>query len=375
MTPAERPTANCIWNSFRASGKRHLLLTGARGSGKSTLLAGILPLLGGGPVPCLTTWAEPGRAVYLKENLTGRSAQIGQFDSALPGPENRMRPCVDGFRGFGIPALRACGQAAGVWAVIDEIGYLETACPEYCRAILALMARKRLAAVVRKQDLPFLQELCRRPDVFVVDLDAPYGRAGCVIMASGQGKRFGGNKLTAAFRGKTLIQCALDATEGIFAHRVVVTRHREVETLCREQGVPVLLHDQPYRSDTVRLGLQALMETAGAGGLTGCLFCPADQPLLQRQTVDSLALCAAQEPDAIWRIAWQGRDGAPVLFPAWAFPELRVLPCGQGGGAVAKKHPDKVRRLPVQEARELADIDTRAQLDALQKGEFAAFGW
>ncbi len=368
--PAARPTALCIWNSFRASGKRHLLLTGGRGSGKSTLLAALRPLLGGGPVPGLTTWAEPGRAVYLREEHTGRSAQIGRFDPGLPGPENRMRPCMDGFRGFGVPALRACAQAAGMWAVIDEIGYLETGCPEYCGELLALMAYKRLAAAVRKQELPFLQELCRRPDVFVADLDAPYGRAGCVIMASGLGKRFGGNKLMASFRRKPLIQYALDATEGIFAGRVVVTRHREVEDLCREQGVPVLLHDRPYRSDTVRLGLQSLMETAGADGLTGCLFCQADQPLLQRQTVASLALCAAQEPDAIWRTAWQGKAGAPVLFPAWTFPELCALPKGQGGGAVVRKYPDRVRCLPVTDGRELADVDTRPQLDALEAGGF-----
>lgn len=365
--PAARPTALCIWNSFRASGKRHLLLTGGRGSGKSTLLAALRPLLGGGPVPGLTTWAEPGRAVYLREERTGRSAQIGRFDPGLPGPENRMRPCAEGFHSFGVPALRACAQAAGAWAVIDEIGYLETGCPEYCRELLALMARKGLAAAVRKQDLPFLQELCRRPDVFAVDLDAPYGRAGCVIMASGLGKRFGGNKLMAPFRGKPLVQYALDATEGIFAGRMVVTRHRAVEELGRRQGVPVLLHDRPHRSDTVRLGLRSLMETAGADSLTGCLFCQADQPLLQRQTVASLALCAAQEPDAIWRTVWQGKAGAPVLFPAWTFPELLALPAGQGGGAVVRRYPDRVRCLPVTDGRELADIDTRAQLDALQE--------
>ena len=66
-----------------------------------------------------------------------------------------------------------------------------------------------------------------------------FPRTGCVIMASGLGKRFGGNKLMADFHGKPMIQRALDATEGLFTRRVVVTRHESVAELCREQNVEV----------------------------------------------------------------------------------------------------------------------------------------
>ena len=161
-----------------------------------------------------------------------------------------------------MPALARAGAAAGEWASVDEVGYLETTCPDYCAALLALMERKRLLAAVRKQDLPFLQALCQRPDVFCVDLDAPYGRLGCVIMASGLGRRFGGGKLLARLHGKPLLQYALDATGGLFARRVVVTRDPAAAALCRGQGVETVLHSQPSRSDTVRLGLEAL---AGRG--------------------------------------------------------------------------------------------------------------
>ena len=34
--------------------------------------------------------------------------------------------------------------------------------------------------VIRKQDLDFLNELQNRSDVFAVDLDQPYGNAGCI---------------------------------------------------------------------------------------------------------------------------------------------------------------------------------------------------
>ena len=53
------------------------------------------------------------------------------------------------------------------------------------------MACKHLLMVVRKQKLPFLDSLLAQQDVFVLDLDQPYGNAGCILMASGQGRRFG----------------------------------------------------------------------------------------------------------------------------------------------------------------------------------------
>ncbi len=324
-----------------------------------------------GPVPGLTSWAAPGCGVFLRENPTGRTVQVGRFAPDLPEGEPRMRPVSEAFRSFGVSALRRCRQAPGEWVAIDEVGFLETDCPPYCAALRDLMEQKRLLVVVRKQPLPFLQELCHRRDAFCLDLDAPFGRVGCVIMASGLGKRFGGNKLMAEFSGAPLIQRTLDATAGVFARRIAVTRHRDVAELCRRQNVPVLLHSQPCRSDTVRLGLSALLapdqrwRAPTDGPLTGCLFCPGDQPLLRWQTVAGLTLAAVAEPDAVWRAAWQGRAGAPVLFPAWAFPALQSLPQGQGGGAVIRQFPERVRCLPVQEARELVDVDTPQQLKAL----------
>ena len=125
----------------------------------------------------------------------------------------------------------------------------------------------------------------------------PREGAGCVIMASGLGRRFGGNKLLADFGGEPLICRAFRATEGIFDCRVVVTRHPEVEKLCRERGIAVVLHDLPLRSDTVRLGLQAV------GAVEGCLFCPGDQPLLRRETVAALVEGGLRNPGTIWRRA------------------------------------------------------------------------
>ena len=187
----------------------------------------------------------------------------------------------------------------------------------------------------------------------------PGKQVGCVIMASGMGKRFGGNKLMVSFRGQPMIAGILAATEGLFSRLVVVTRHADVAAFCREQGVEVVLHDLPNRNDTVRLGLEAV------GDVDGCLFCPGDQPLLKRETVGALVNAWQREPDFIWRTAFEDRAGAPILFPKWAFDELRTLPEGKGGAFLAKKYPERVRLQPVRDKLELMDVDTRETLKEL----------
>lgn len=183
---------------------------------------------------------------------------------------------------------------------------------------------------------------------------------GCVIMASGLGKRFGANKLMADFHGKPMIQRALDATEGLFSRRVVVTRHESVAQLAREQHVEVVLHDLPHRSDTVRLGLEAL------GNLDACMFLPGDQPLLRRETVAMLLNNWKENPDKMIRPVYEDEEGSPVIFPAWAFAELRNLPEGKGGGVVIKNHPNEVCRVSIANPFELADADTPETLELLK---------
>ncbi|MBO7252832.1 MAG: nucleotidyltransferase family protein [Oscillospiraceae bacterium] len=179
-------------------------------------------------------------------------------------------------------------------------------------------------------------------------------------MASGLGKRFGSNKLMADFHGKPMIQRALDSTNDLFSKRVVVTRHESIAALCREQNVDVVLHDLPHRSDTVRLGLEAL------GDLDACIFLPGDQPLLRRETVANLLQSWQQNPNCIIRPIHEDTEGSPVLFPSWAFPELKNLPEGKGGGFVIKKHPHEIIRVSVSDPFELADADTPEILEVLK---------
>lgn len=250
---------------------------------------------------------------------------------------------------------------------------------------------------------------------------------GCIVMASGVGARFGGNKLMAELCDVPLVGHVVRATDGLFSRRVVVTRHADVAALCETLGAQVILHDEPCRNDTVRLGMEAM------DGCDTVTFVQGDQPLIHPASIAALLRAAerdaagaarrdaarrdaarrgvadvvgcdavgatladtaesgvaedyAMELDAvacdvdaaagcdaaengvarIWRTSFDGVPGAPVLFPSWAFDELRSLPRGKGGGFVAKAHAECVRTIEVLSEWELFDVDTRDDLEQLQ---------
>lgn len=189
-------------------------------------------------------------------------------------------------------------------------------------------------------------------------------KIGCVIMASGMARRFGSNKLLHDFHGEPMMVHILRSTaETTMQHRLVVTRHPEVESICQAEGVPCLLHDLPLRSDTVRLGVEKLLATAS--DLDGIMFAASDQPCLTAASIQNLCDAFAQNPDYIYRLCWNGTMGNPVIFPKSTFDALLNLPEGKGGGAVIKAHPEMVRAISAQDEKELIDCDTPEILQSL----------
>ena len=179
-------------------------------------------------------------------------------------------------------------------------------------------------------------------------------------MASGQGKRFGSNKLMAEYHGQPLIKWILDITKDLFSRRLVVTIHQDIKKLCTEYSIPVILHSSPYRNDMIRLGL----DTIGSY-IDRCAFIPSDQPLIKTESIASLLLCAQNEPSYIWRTCYNKTPGSPVVFPKEYFDELMSLPQGKGGNVVVHSHESQVRQLPVTNKTELMDIDTPADMARL----------
>ena len=187
-------------------------------------------------------------------------------------------------------------------------------------------------------------------------------RIGLVVMASGLGKRFGGNKLMEILGDKPLVKWVLDSTEGLFDKRIVVTRNRDVKTLCDELGIDCIIHELPNRNDTVRLGLNAIIND-----IDYCFFTPGDQPLIDRETLTRLINEAQCNEDRIVRLSFRNTVGAPIGFPQKIFTELLDLPEGKGGNMVANNNLDLLYTVEADNEYELWDVDTVSDLDKIKK--------
>lgn len=179
-------------------------------------------------------------------------------------------------------------------------------------------------------------------------------RLGCVVMAGGNARRYGSNKLAAQIDGKSLIRRALEAvpTEQ-FCRVVVVTQYPDIARLAEEFGFEAVCSPNTREgiSHTIALGLNRLQDCDGA------LFLVSDQPNLCRATVARLASLWRAQPHCLAALAHGQTRGNPCIFPHSCFSELLALHGDQGGSAVIRRHEDALLLLQT-DLRELQDIDT-----------------
>ena len=136
---------------------------------------------------------------------------------------------------------------------------------------------------------------------------------GCLIMAAGNASRFGENKLTASFAGKSLFSLALAAIPAdTFARVTVVSQYPALLQEAEQAGFHAIRNDRPDDgiSRTIRLGTEAMADCAGI------LYMVADQPLLRQETVLRIVQDWRQHPGCIVGAAHNGHRGNPCLFPA-----------------------------------------------------------
>ena len=149
-------------------------------------------------------------------------------------------------------------------------------------------------------------------------------KIGCVLMAAGFGRRFGGNKLQAEFDGgATLIQCALSAIpDDKLAQVVVVTQYPQVAELARKYGFTALPNPHPEvgQSESIRIGLQALQDCDAV------LFQVADQPKLQKETVAELLILPPPTPTASWDWGTTAAVATPAFFRPDSIRSLWLSP-------------------------------------------------
>jgi len=187
-------------------------------------------------------------------------------------------------------------------------------------------------------------------------------KIGCVLLAAGEGKRFGGNKLMADFNGKPILEHVLAALpKEVFERCVIVAADQKRLELADKYGVSGVINDKPEEgiARSIRMGIEEI------GKVDGCMFLVCDQPMLKSDTISGMVKYYTK--DTIFALSTHGKRGNPVIFPAKLLPELRMLTSQQTGVDVINEHSEKLKLYDIVEGIELMDIDTKGDLMALNK--------
>ena len=184
-----------------------------------------------------------------------------------------------------------------------------------------------------------------------------------IVLAGGSGSRFGGGKLTHAWRDGALIDGALAAAFAAPARAVTVVTGADVkvEEAARAYAARSghaerlrIVHCADHAEGmgaTLRAGIASLPpDAAGAYVFLG------DMPAIPPGILPALAeALAAGAPAAAPRHA--GQRGHPVLFSAARFPQLRTLTGDLGARDVLRALGDGLALVETDDPGVLVDID------------------
>lgn len=187
-------------------------------------------------------------------------------------------------------------------------------------------------------------------------------KIGCVLLAAGAGERFGGNKLTAKFHKKPIIEYILSSLPvSRFSQCVIVAANEHLLHIANRHGISGIINDKPEEEvcRSIRMGIEQLND------VDACMFCVADQPLLSGTTISSMI--DVYTPNTILALSANGKRGNPVIFPAYLLNELATLEKGESGKNVIRRHEDTLKLLDIEDSMQLKDIDTKDQLHEISR--------
>lgn len=171
-----------------------------------------------------------------------------------------------------------------------------------------------------------------------------------IMLAAGNSRRFGSNKLVYHVEGKEMYLHTLEQLflvkealqEGVSCQITVVTQYQEITEAAKKMGAHVLLNAHPEEgiSSSLKIGLRANLDSRA------CLFTVADQPWLTAETVECLIREFLESGRDIGCISQDGTPGNPCIFAEKYYQELLMLEGDKGGKKVLKAHPEDVFFLP-----------------------------
>lgn len=187
-----------------------------------------------------------------------------------------------------------------------------------------------------------------------------------LLLAAGAGRRFGGPKALAVFEGTTLLERGVALLEAGGCAPIIAVLGAEAELVPDVTYLPgvttVTNPDWAMGMGTsLRVGLESLPE-----GVTAVVVALVDQPLIGPDAVRRLVVAhASGAPAAV--ATYRGKPRNPVLLDRSLWDAVAADAVGDTGArGFLKAHPELVTLVPCDDTGSPEDIDTQADLAALE---------
>ena len=190
---------------------------------------------------------------------------------------------------------------------------------------------------------------------------------GLVILAAGESSRLGFPKQTLLFKGKTLLELAIEAGLKSKCHTVNVVLGANAETI--ENGIKnyaiKIIHNPNWAegmASSIRAGIKHLQQI---DGIDSAVVMLCDQPFVTRSVIDNLLYKKQETGKKIIACTYNDVLGVPVLFDNSLYKELLSLQGQEGAKKILMNHPDDIALISFEKGS--IDIDTLADYEGLIK--------
>jgi molybdenum cofactor cytidylyltransferase len=190
---------------------------------------------------------------------------------------------------------------------------------------------------------------------------------GLLILAAGSSSRLGQPKQQLVFKGKTLLQHAVD--EALHSHCspifvVLGANESSLRSSLYAQNVRIVVNPdwETGMASSIRCGVEALLKNEPNISQAIVMLC--DQPFVDAEILNVLIDQKEKTGKAIVACTYDNTLGTPVLFDRSFFPQLLTLKGQQGAKKLVFDHVDQVSSVPF--AFGNIDIDTIEDYQKLQ---------
>ena len=183
-----------------------------------------------------------------------------------------------------------------------------------------------------------------------------------IVLAAGEGKRFGQPKALAQFEGASFLERVTESLKHAGCEAVIVVggaNSEAVEKLCADLDVDFIENAnwQAGQFSSLKTGLASFDSHP-----PGVLVALVDHPFIKIPTYVRILDGASLHPESIVIPTYECKRGHPVVLPKSLVMEIENTPDSSNLREIIKKHDNMIVEVPVEDSGILKDIDTTSDM-------------